>query len=192
MMVSKQDSTLKCAVHGRSSRPCSGEVTRVILLPADSREGAVYPKHLPLCQLHHQLELVVWGIKKFFEVYPLADGLTSKSSAEEPWREALQPEPQDSRLYYSLSEELEFWLNRLAEEDAGGVCHPRGEFDHLRNAPIDLGEARLTDKQLMAVCMVFYGGVKKKRAAQAMNITSQALADHIKAALKKIEHNLSG
>jgi predicted DNA-binding protein (UPF0251 family) len=49
----------------------------------------------------------------------------------------------------------------------------------------------LTDKQLMAVCMVFYGGVKRKRAAQAMNITSQALSDHIKAALKKIGDNLA-
>jgi len=39
--------------------------------------------------------------------------------------------------------------------------------------------------------MVFYGGVKKKRAAQTMNITSQALSDHIKAALKKIGNALA-
>lgn len=39
---------------------------------------------------------------------------------------------------------------------------------------------------MTAVCLVFYGGVKKSRAAQAMSITSQAVGDHIKAALKKI------
>jgi predicted DNA-binding protein (UPF0251 family) len=65
------------------------------------------------------------------------------------------------------------------------------DFEYLKEASIDLGEARLTDKQLMAVCMVFYGGVKKKRAAQAMNITSQALSDHVKAALKKIGDDLA-
>ncbi len=67
----------------------------------------------------------------------------------------------------------------------------RPEYDHLKDISIDLGQICLTDKQLMAVCMVFYGGVKKKRAAQAMNITSQALSDHIKAALKKIEDNIA-
>ena len=71
------------------------------------------------------------------------------------------------------------------------VVIPGPEFEYLKEASIDLGEARLTDKQLMAVCMVFYGGVKKKRAAQAMNITSQALSDHVKAALKKIGDNLA-
>jgi predicted DNA-binding protein (UPF0251 family) len=90
-----------------------------------------------------------------------------------------------------VPEDLEFWLNRLAGDFPEGACHPRPEFEYLKEVSIDLGEARLTDKQLMAVCMVFYGGVKKKRAAQAMNITSQALSDHIKAALKKIGDNLA-
>jgi len=43
---------------------------------------------------------------------------------------------------------------------------------------------------LMAVSLVFYGGLKKKRAARAMNISSQALTDHLKAGLKKIGRSL--
>ena len=191
-MKSRRQSIQQCAVLSLSSRGCGGEVTEVILVPGYGHQPSVYPGHLPLCQVHHQLELMVWGIRKFFEVYPLLESDSAKSSGSEPWREALLPESADSRLYYSLSEELEFRLNRFSAGDSGGSCQARAEFDHLRDAPIDLGEARLTDKQLMAVCMVFYGGVKKKRAAQAMNITSQALADHIRAALKKIEHNLAG
>jgi len=45
---------------------------------------------------------------------------------------------------------------------------------------------RLTDKQLMAVSLVFYGGLKKKLAARIMKISSQALSDHVKAGLKKM------
>ncbi len=64
------------------------------------------------------------------------------------------------------------------------------EYAHLKNQPIDLGQADLTDRQLMAVTLVFYGGVKKNRAARAMKISSQALSDHLKAALKKISRSL--
>jgi predicted DNA-binding protein (UPF0251 family) len=53
-----------------------------------------------------------------------------------------------------------------------------------------LGELDLTDRQLMAVSLVFYGGLKKNRAARAMNISSQALTDHLKAGLKKIGRSL--
>jgi len=90
-----------------------------------------------------------------------------------------------------LPDDLEFWLNRLTADPADRGYHLRPEYDHLKDISIDLGQIRLTDNRLMAVCMVFYGGVKKKRAAQAMNITSQALSDHIKAALKKIEDNIA-
>ncbi len=70
------------------------------------------------------------------------------------------------------------------------ILSSRAEFEYLKEVPIDLGEARLTDKQLMAVCMVFYGGVKKKRAARVMSISSQAVTDHLNAALKKIGRSL--
>lgn len=162
----------------------------VVLCLSDSTEQSAFPHSLNLCQYHHQLELMVWGIKKFFEVYHLLNASEGKDISKGDWQEALEPLPDDSRLYFSLPEDLEFWLNR--EDLSDGGCHPRSEFEYLKEASIDLGEARLTDKQLMAVCMVFYGGVKKKRAAQAMNITSQALSDHVKAALKKIGDNLAG
>jgi len=44
----------------------------------------------------------------------------------------------------------------------------------------------LTDKQLIAVSLVFYGNLKKKVAARIMKISSQALTDHLKAGLKKM------
>lgn len=71
-----------------------------------------------------------------------------------------------------------------------GGYQPRPEFQHLKSASIDLNDAALTDKQLTAVCLVFYGGLKKKKAAEVMRISSQALTDHIKAALKKIEERI--
>jgi predicted DNA-binding protein (UPF0251 family) len=180
-----------CAVHSTSSKACVGEVMEVLLLPANSNEHPAFPHSLNLCQYHHQLELMVWGVKKFFAIYNLLSTSDCEGASESRWQHALESLPDDSRLYFSLPDELEFWLNRLAGEFSDSSCHPRPEFAYLKEVPIDLGEARLTDKQLMAVCMVFYGGVKKKRAAQAMNITSQALSDHINAALKKIGNNLA-
>jgi predicted DNA-binding protein (UPF0251 family) len=191
-MPSTNHKKTNCAVHSLSSKTCTGEVIEVVLQSANSVEQSAFPQRLSLCQYHHQLELMVWGIKKFFEIYNLLlDTRNCGDTANERWQEALEPLPDDSRLYFSLPDDLEFWLNRLAGDAADGSCHPRSEFEYLREASIDLGEARLTDKQLMAVCMVFYGGVKKKRAAQAMNITSQALSDHVKAALKKIGDDLA-
>ena len=180
-----------CAVHSISSKVCAGDVVEVVLHSSDSTEQATFPHSLSLCQYHHQLELMVWGIKKFFEVYHLLNAGDSEDALNSHWQEALEPLPDESRLYFGAPEDLEFWLNRLAGDFSDGSCHPRSEFEYLKEASIELGDARLTDKQLMAVCMVFYGGVKKKRAAQAMNITSQALSDHVKAALKKIGDNLA-
>lgn len=188
-----------CEVHSLSSKTCIGEVTEVVLVPVDSPDGDLFPHRLRLCQYHHQLELMVWGIRKFFERYPLpaagnretASPGKEKSGPAADWQEALAPLPDDSRLYFCLPDDLEFWLNRLTADPADRGYHLRPEYDHLKDISIDLGRICLTDKQLMAVCMVFYGGVKKKRAAQAMNITSQALSDHIKAALKKIEDNIA-
>jgi len=189
-MSSKVNQKTLCAVHSISTKTCVGEVMEVALLSAKSNERDGFPHRLNLCQYHHQLELMVWGIKKFFDVYNLLItecGVTS----ENRWQEVLEPTPDDSRLYFSLPEDLEFHLNRLADESSDGFCHPSSEFEYLKDASIDLGDICLTDKQLMAVCMVFYGGVKKKRAAQAMKITSQALSDHVKAALKKIGNALA-
>jgi len=191
-MPSTSHKKMICAVHSLSSKTCTGEVIEVILQSANSVEQSAFPQRLSLCQYHHQLELMVWGVKRFFKIYNLLlDDGDSEDTANSHWQESLEPLPDDSRLYFSLPDDLEFWLNRLAGDAAEGSCYPRSEFEYLKEASIDLGEARLTDKQLMAVCMVFYGGVKKKRAAQAMNITSQALSDHVKAALKKIGDDLA-
>lgn len=191
-MSSKDNQKTICAVHALSTKGCAGEVMEVVLRPENSTEYPAFPHRLNLCQYHHQFQLMVWGIKKFFDVYYLqfsnSDG---DDTPQNRWQEALEPVADDSRLCFSLPDELEFQLNRLADAPSTGLCYPRAEFEYLKETSIDLGDICLTDKQLMAVCMVFYGGVKKKRAAQAMNITSQALSDHIKAALKKIGNNLA-
>ena len=191
-MPSIDNQKMICGVHSISTKTCAGEVTEVILLTVHSNEQDEFPHCLNLCQYHHQLELMVWGIKKFFDIYNLRlNGGDRQGVSKNRWQEALEPTLDDSRLYFGLPDELEFHLNRLADESSAGLCYPRSEFEYLKEISIDLDDVCLTDKQLMAVCMVFYGGVKKKRAAQAMGITSQALSDHVKAALKKIGNNLA-
>ena len=91
----------------------------------------------------------------------------------------------DDLLRFYPARDLEA-LSNSARKPGEYVC--LSEYAHLRERRIDLEAIPLTDKQLMAVSMVFYGGVKKKRAAGAMKISNQALDDHIKAALKKIEN----
>jgi hypothetical protein len=64
--------------------------------------------------------------------------------------------------------------------------HSRSEFSYLKDKSLNIESMGLTDKQLIAVSLVFYGGLKKKVAARIMKISSQALSDHIKAGLKKM------
>lgn len=63
---------------------------------------------------------------------------------------------------------------------------PHSEFSYLKEGFLNLEDIGLTDRQLMAVSLVFYGGLKKKLAARIMKISSQALSDHLKAGLKKM------
>ncbi len=67
---------------------------------------------------------------------------------------------------------------------------PHSEFSYLKEGSLNLEDMGLTDRQLMAVSLVFYGGLSKKLAARIMKISSQALSDHIKAGLKKMSHVL--
>lgn len=99
----------------------------------------------------------------------------------------------DPQLSFASPDVLESLGNRFSDGGAGGSAgdfSPRDGFSHLKNARIDLGGLDLTDRQLMAVSLVFYGGVKKKRAARVMSISSQAVTDHLNAALKKIGKSL--
>ncbi|MBC8288477.1 MAG: hypothetical protein H8E42_13480 [Nitrospinae bacterium] len=67
---------------------------------------------------------------------------------------------------------------------------PHSEFSYLKEGSLNLEDMGLTDRQLMAVSLVFYGGLSKKLAARIMKISSQALSDHVKAGLKKMSHAL--
>jgi hypothetical protein len=57
--------------------------------------------------------------------------------------------------------------------------------------PIKLEEGKLTDKQMIAVSLVFYGSIPISKTARAIKITHQSLNDHISGALKKNERSLS-
>jgi hypothetical protein len=94
-------------------------------------------------------------------------------------------EPEDGRMsYYSPGVLERIQGASLAATEYGCLK----EYLHLRRRPINLETLALTDRQLTAVSLVFYGGVKKNRAARAMSITAQSLDEHLKAALKKIEN----
>jgi predicted DNA-binding protein (UPF0251 family) len=97
----------------------------------------------------------------------------------------------DNRLQFFQIEHLDVMnQSRLAqytpEQGSKESCQR-----YLKKLPIDLENAKLTDKQMIAVSLVFYGNIPKSRAARAMKITYQSLNDHISGALKKIERSLS-
>lgn len=123
---------------------------------------------------------------------------TSKNKGAKPrdWNTApgLEAPIDDSRwdpqLSFASPDVLETLGCQVSNGDASGDFSPRDQFSHLKNVRIDLGGLDLTDRQLMAVSLVFYGGVKKNRAARVMSISSQAVSDHLNAALKKIGRSL--
>ena len=98
--------------------------------------------------------------------------------------------PWDKQLSFASPGVLESLGSQVASGAAAGDFSPRAQFSHLKAARIDLGGLDLTDRQLLAVSLVFYGGVKKNRAARVMSISSQAVTDHLNAALKKISRSL--
>ncbi len=180
----KKKRSKECGAAGKGRTFCCGETRVVPLVDTDQNmnKGTVFlseiPKEITLCKRHHQ-ELTEKGILKFFKIYDLC--------VSEEWEEDLI---HDRHITYLDPGILEGVANaqKSREMSAGYGCVPG--YENLRNVNIVLEELALTDKQLMAICMVFYGGVKKKHAARAMKISAQALSDHIKAALKKIKNRM--
>ncbi|QPJ61476.1 MAG: hypothetical protein G3M70_06070 [Candidatus Nitronauta litoralis] len=185
-----KDQKLKeCRAAGKGRNFCYGTTRVVPLVEADhhwKKDGEITEsiglgilQEITLCKRHHQ-ELSEKGILKFFKTYDLTES--------ENWEEDLE---QDRNMNYLDPGVLEGVANsrRSAQVSSGYGCVPG--YEDLRQANIILEEIALTDKQLMAICLVFYGGVKKKHAARAMKISAQALSDHIKAALKKIKSNIN-
>lgn len=92
----------------------------------------------------------------------------------------------DYRLRFFPPDELELIRNAQNLGVEFQDYRPQPEFSYLKEGSLNLEEIGLTDRQLMAVALVFYGGIKKKLAARIMKISSQALTDHINAGLKKM------
>lgn len=118
---------------------------------------------------------------------------TGSPDVDQAGKEVENPdEPKDDNISYYPPQTLESLRN------VGMFCQPGGDYatrrgyEHLRDVVFDLENLKLTNKQLIAVSLVFYGNVRKYRAARVMNITEQALEDHVRAALRKIEKNLCG
>ncbi len=99
--------------------------------------------------------------------------------------------PREDLLRYYPLRELEIIQNAAHEDGAPEEYACLAEFVHLRGQRVDLEAVPLTDRQLIAVSLVFYGGVKKKRAARVMKISYQALDKHLDAALRKIEEGIA-
>lgn len=168
-----------CWVKEYGGGPCSGE-TRAVPVPAGvTGLPADLPGEIELCFFHFQ-ELNETGFRRFLE---------SRGRGSSRWRGAgdLPDElAEDRHLTFLDPGVLEGVSNSRGQVDAGYTSAGVSGYEDIRELPVNLEELALTDRQLTAVCLVFYGGVKKKRAARAMNISAQALSDHVKAALNKI------
>lgn len=195
-MKRKGQGGLRCDVAVWSVKPCWGEVQTVDLavagIPGSLGRG---PGSLRLCEFHSRLELMEWGVAAFLNKYPMAAGGSPDETGASAWREEEAGQDEaggdaDPHLRLMAPDVLESLVNAGVGDSPPGGYYPRPEFEHLKSVRVDLNEARLTDKQLTALCLVFYGGLKKKRAAEVMRISSQALTDHLKAALKKIEETI--
>ncbi len=98
---------------------------------------------------------------------------------------------EDRNMRYFAPNQLEYIQSGCRDERWGGEYFPREKYDYLKKVRVDLEGFQLTDKQLIAVSLVFYGGLKKNRAAGVMKISAQAVDEHLKAALKKIGAGLA-
>ncbi len=175
----KKQNKVECRVAGKGRTFCSGEFRLAFLGETnDPGDLSIIPEEINLCQRHHR-ELCEKGVQAFFKYYGFY--------GVEGWEDELPPE---RHMTYLDPGVLEGVANaRKSKEVSGGYGSVPG-YEEIRQTNIVLGELALTDKQLMAVCLVFYGGITKKHAARAMKISAQALSDHIKAALKKIKQGI--
>ncbi len=179
-MGRKKVQSTTCEAASADGRPCFDGVESVALSLNSEAGKKQYPQEIRLC-VHHKKELLELGVIQFFNRYPFA--------LKEDFSRWVQPEPlTDRHMSYLPPEALEGVVNTLHSPSyaTGGYGTVPG-YEDLREVRINLEAIALTDKQLMAVSLVYYGGVKKNRAAKAMNISAQALSDHVKAALKKIK-----
>lgn len=67
----------------------------------------------------------------------------------------------DYRLRFFPPDELELIRNAQNLGIEYQDYRPNSEFSYLKEGSLNLGEMGLTDRQLMAVSLVFYGGLKK-------------------------------
>lgn len=104
--------------------------------------------------------------------------------------DALLNEKEDYHLSYFAPEDLETLRNFQGLENNSLEFKPQGEYSYLKEQAMDLGSMGLTDRQIVAISLVFFGGVKKNLAAKIMKISCPALRGHINAGLKKISRIL--
>ncbi len=96
----------------------------------------------------------------------------------------------DYHLSYFPPDELEILRNYQDLESPSLEFKSKDEYSYLKEQSMDIGSMGLTDRQMVAVSLVFFGGIKKNLAAKIMKISCQALRGHIKAGLKKMSKML--
>ncbi len=126
----------------------------------------------------------------------MSDDTCDKCGQVKEWEKKMQDLPilseWDNHLTFHSPELLEqIQYNSNTESSSEKYFHRR-EYAHLKDLTLDLSKLGLTDRQLLAVSLVFYGRVAKSRAARAMKVSPQSLSEHIQAALKKIQKVVEG
>jgi len=93
---------------------------------------------------------------------------------------------EDYHLRYFPPDELETLRNYQGLQNHSLEFKSPEEYSYLKEQSMDIGDMGLTDRQIVAVSLVFFGGIKRTLAAKIMKISCQALRGHIKAGLKKM------
>ncbi|KMP10756.1 hypothetical protein UR09_03065 [Candidatus Nitromaritima sp. SCGC AAA799-A02] len=101
-------------------------------------------------------------------------------------------DPDDWRLLYMAPGDLESMRNgQMLSSCPPGEYHRRGNYEFPMDLIIDFNKTPLTNKQMIAVSLVYFSGIGKMRASRVMNISHQALNYHLKAAAKKLKKFLA-
>jgi len=135
---------------------------------------------------------ITWpAMKASFNVTWRPQMVDSRDEAIREWEQANSREfaRWDEMMRCFPPETLEIMNNEFTSPEGPADFEKRGGDAYLKDVRLDLNDLDLTDKQLVAISLVFYGGLKKRRAARAMKISSQALTEHIQAGLKKIRRS---
>jgi len=77
----------------------------------------------------------------------------------------------DYHLSYFAPDDLEILRSYQGLQNDSLEFKSPKEYSYLKEQSMDIGDMGLTDRQIVAVSLVFYGGIKRNLAAKIMNIS---------------------